>query len=133
MDNLQGFVELVELVARLRAPDGCPWDRKQTPESFKRYLLEETHELLEALENDDRTHIKEELGDLLFQVLFLSRLYQEEGAFTLEEVIRGVIEKMVRRHPHVFGEVKVESEAELRRQWERIKAGEKAPKGQEDS
>lgn len=128
MSSAHAFSELVDLIARLRAPDGCPWDRKQTPATFKHYLQEETQELLEALDHDDRTHIREELGDLLFQVLFLARLYQEEEAFSLEEVIQEITAKMIRRHPHVFGQAKVASEADLRRQWEKIKAGEKAAK-----
>ncbi|MFH7319067.1 MazG family protein [Desulfurivibrio sp. D14AmB] len=124
-NSVDSFKQLIEIVARLRAPDGCPWDRKQTPETFKGYLLEETHELLEALEGDNREHIREELGDLLFQVLFLCQLYSEEGSFTLDEVIDGIKSKMIRRHPHVFGDAKVESEADLRRQWLAIKADEK--------
>ncbi|MFH7325056.1 MazG nucleotide pyrophosphohydrolase domain-containing protein [Desulfurivibrio sp. C05AmB] len=124
-ESAAAFAELVALVDRLRAPDGCPWDRKQTPESFKHYLLEETHELLEALARDDLHNIREELGDLLFQVIFLARLYQEQEAFGLTEVIQGITAKMVRRHPHVFGDKQVASEADLRRQWLEIKAGEK--------
>ncbi|HET98247.1 MAG TPA: MazG family protein [Desulfurivibrio alkaliphilus] len=124
-NSVDSFRQLVEIVARLRAPNGCPWDRKQTPETFKRYLLEETHELLEALEGDNHEHIREELGDLLFQVLFLCQLYSEQGAFTLDEVIGGIKSKMIRRHPHVFGDAKVDSEDDLRRQWLAIKADEK--------
>lgn len=125
-DPSDSFKQLVDLVARLRAPDGCPWDRKQTPETFKGYLLEETHELLEALSGDNREHIREELGDLLFQVVFLCQLYSERGDFTLGQVIDGIHAKMIRRHPHVFGDAKVESEEDLRRQWLAIKAGEKS-------
>lgn len=121
----QNFLKLQELVATLRHPDGCPWDRKQTPESFKSYLLEESHELLEAIEQNSPDHIKEELGDLLFQLVFLNQLYEEQGCFTLAEVIEGIIEKMVRRHPHVFGDEKVSSEAEQRQNWQKIKAKEK--------
>lgn len=121
----QNFSQLTELVARLRAPDGCPWDRRQTPETFKGYLLEEAHEVMEALEGDNPEHIREELGDLLFQIIFLSQLYSERQEFTLAEVIDGIRAKMIRRHPHVFGDSKVETEEELRHQWETIKAREK--------
>lgn len=119
------FDKLVAIITRLRAPDGCPWDRKQTPATFKSYLMEETHELLEAIAQDDHDHIREELGDLLFQVIFLANLYAEQHAFTLSEVIEGISAKMVRRHPHVFAGRRIESEEELRQQWLTIKAEEK--------
>ncbi|MDF1614705.1 MazG nucleotide pyrophosphohydrolase domain-containing protein [Desulfurivibrio dismutans] len=125
----EALLQLTGLIARLRSPQGCPWDRKQTPASFKRYLLEEAHELHESLDGDDLEHICEELGDLLFQVLFIAEMYREQGAFTLSEVINGIIGKMVRRHPHVFGDRQVASEDELRRQWEAIKETEKKDKG----
>ena len=121
------FIRLVEIITRLRAPDGCPWDQKQTPQSFKSYLLEETHELLEAIDHDDAAHVREELGDLLFQIIFLNNLYAEQGHFTLAEVIDTIAAKMVRRHPHVFGDQVVNSEQELRQQWHTIKAAEKGP------
>lgn len=113
--------QLIALVRRLRAPDGCPWDRKQTPQTFKRYLLEETHELLEAINDNQPTHIREELGDLLFQLVFLAILYEEQGLFTLDDAIGSITAKMIRRHPHVFASATVESEQELRRQWQTIK------------
>lgn len=119
------LIRLVEIITRLRAPDGCPWDRKQTPQSFKGYLLEETHELLEAIDHDDAVHVREELGDLLFQIIFLNNLYAEQGHFTLAEVIDTIAAKMVRRHPHVFGDQVVNSEQELRQQWHAIKVAEK--------
>ncbi|MDZ7641670.1 MAG: MazG family protein [Desulfurivibrio sp.] len=125
-DSSITFTQLTNIVARLRGPDGCPWDRKQTPASFKGYLLEEAHEVMEALEGDNPDQIREELGDLLFQIIFLSQLYSEQGAFTLDQVIAGICDKMVRRHPHVFGDTQVESEEELRRQWQAIKAAEKS-------
>ncbi|ADH85844.1 MazG nucleotide pyrophosphohydrolase domain-containing protein [Desulfurivibrio alkaliphilus] len=124
----EALLQLTALISRLRGPQGCPWDRKQTPESFKHYLLEEAHELHESLGGNDHRHIREELGDLLFQVLFIAELYREQGAFTLSEVINDIIAKMVRRHPHVFGDKQVNSEEELRRQWEAIKEGEKKDK-----
>jgi len=123
------FLALIEIVNRLRAPDGCPWDQKQTPQTFKQYLVEETHELLEAINDDNPSHIREELGDLLFQVIFLNNLYQEKNLFTLPEVIDSISAKMIRRHPHVFGNQAIESEQDLRRQWQAIKNQENAQKG----
>lgn len=119
------FIRLIEIVTRLRAPDGCPWDQKQTPQTFKGYLLEETHELLEAINHDQTDHIREELGDLLFQIIFLNNLYAEQGRFTLAEVLDTISAKMIRRHPHVFGDQVINSEQELRQQWHAIKAAEK--------
>lgn len=115
------FLALLEIVARLRAPEGCPWDQKQTPQSFKHYLIEESHELIEAINDDEPDHIREELGDLLFQIIFLNNLYQEKGLFNLNEVIDGISKKMVRRHPHVFAKSDTGSEHDLRRQWQAIK------------
>ncbi|MDH5298640.1 MAG: nucleoside triphosphate pyrophosphohydrolase [Desulfobulbaceae bacterium] len=125
---MRKFNELLDIVARLRAPDGCPWDQKQTPQSFKPYIIEEANELAEAIDHDDPDHVREELGDLLFQVAFLNRLYEEQGLFTMEEVVSTIIDKMIRRHPHVFGNTRVTSEEALRRQWTAIKATEKAGK-----
>lgn len=124
------FLALIEIINRLRAPDGCPWDQKQTPQSFKQYLVEETHELIEAINDDNPSHICEELGDLLFQVIFLNNLYQEKNLFTLPDVIDAISAKMIRRHPHVFGNQTIESEQELRQQWQAIKNQENARKGQ---
>jgi len=115
------FLALLEIVRRLRAPDGCPWDQKQTPQSFKQYLIEETHELLDAINDDNPAHVCEELGDLLFQVIFLNNLYQEKNCFTLMDVIDSISNKMIRRHPHVFGDGTIHSEQDLRRQWQSIK------------
>lgn len=126
------FSELTEIITRLRQPDGCPWDRKQTVSTFRTYLVEELHELLEAIDLDDRPLIKEELGDLLFQVIFLNNLYEEQGAFTLSDVLDTITAKMVRRHPHVFGDTKVGSEKELRRNWNLVKTEENAAKGKKD-
>ncbi len=99
-DNLH---KLVRLMARLRGPDGCPWDQKQTAESLKPFLIEETYEVVDALDEGDPAKIKEELGDLLFQIIFHARLAEERGEFSLHDVIEANVEKMVRRHPHVFG------------------------------
>jgi len=120
----QPFLDLINIVARLRAPDGCPWDRKQTPASFKSYLIEETHELAEAIDHDQPPHIMEELGDLLFQVVFLARLYEEAGHFTISEVIAAISEKMIRRHPHVFGDQQIDNIEDQRKLWLSIKASE---------
>ena len=124
------FLALLEIINRLRAPDGCPWDKKQTPRTFKQYLVEETHELLEAINDDNPSHICEELGDLLFQVIFLNNLYQEKNLFSLCDVIDSIAAKMIRRHPHVFGSKTIESEQELRQQWQTIKSQENEQKGQ---
>lgn len=124
--------ELAGIITRLRQPDGCPWDRKQTVSSFRPYLIEELHELLEAIDLDDHPLIKEELGDLFFQVIFLSNLYEEQGSFSLADVLDTITAKMIRRHPHVFGDTKVGSEKELRRNWNLVKTAENTAKGKED-
>ena len=123
-NNSNNFNKLIKIITKLRQPGGCPWDQKQTVESFRPYLLEEMHELFEALDLEDQDHIKEELGDLLFQVIFLSNLYEEQGIFTIAEVLETISAKMIRRHPHVFGDTKISSEKELRRNWNKIKAQE---------
>jgi MazG family protein len=117
--------ELVDIIARLRGPDGCPWDQRQTPQSMKKYLLEESHELLEAIDSEDTPHIKEELGDLLFQILFIVNIYEDDKKFSLSDVIDTISQKMIRRHPHVFGDSDVTCEKELRKHWDKIKAAEK--------
>lgn len=119
------FETLRQIIVRLRQPDGCPWDIKQTPESFKSYLIEETHELLEAIDRNEAGLVKEELGDLLFQVIFINQLFEEQGQFTLSEVISSITEKMISRHPHVFGGEVITSEEEQRRRWNQIKSQEK--------
>lgn len=121
----QKINDLITLITKLRGPNGCPWDQKQTPESFKPYLLEETHELAEAIDSGDIDHIKEELGDLFFQASFLGNLYAEAGHFTIDDCIEGIIEKMIRRHPHVFTDEKFASAEAIRRNWQKIKADEK--------
>ena len=133
MDNKKDkFNELVTIIRKLREPGGCPWDMKQTVESFRPYLLEETHELLESLDLDDSGLVKEELGDLLFQIIFLNNLYEEQGHFTLDEVLETICDKMIRRHPHVFGSAKINSEKDLRRNWNAIKMAENQEKGRGD-
>ena len=117
--------ELQEIIISLRKPGGCPWDRKQTPDSFKSYLIEEAHELLEAVDQNDPNQIREELGDMLFQLVFLNQLFEEQGLFSLSDVIHTINEKMINRHPHVFGDEEVFSEEDQRRRWNQIKAKEK--------
>lgn len=126
MQSLDRFEALVAIMDRLRGPEGCPWDREQDYDSLRRYLLEECYEVAEALDRGSATALKEELGDLLFQIVFLSRLAQEDGTFTMEDVIRGIAEKLIRRHPHVFGTATADTPEEVEEHWERIKRDEKA-------
>jgi tetrapyrrole methylase family protein/MazG family protein len=117
--------DLISLVAALRGENGCPWDKKQTAKSMAVYLLEETHELVEAIHNGDADAICEELGDVLFHILFVARLFQEQGGFGIEDVVSGIHGKMVRRHPHVFGETSIQTADEVKKQWQEIKRSEK--------
>lgn len=119
------FTELYEIIKQLRGPNGCPWDRKQSPESIKKYLIEETNELADAITQEDARHICEEIGDLFFILLLLVRMYEEDDQFTPHDVYSGIAQKMIRRHPHVFAGIKTGSESELKQQWEAIKAREK--------
>lgn len=132
--NLRQIESLVEIVSSLRGPDGCPWDKEQTHESLTQYAIEETHELVEALEHPEGAQkdqkMKEELGDVLFQVVLHAQLASERGAFTLNDVIASISEKLVRRHPHVFAGVAVTDSAEVVRNWESIKKQEKAGQGE---
>lgn len=126
------FIELIDIISKLRAPDGCPWDKKQTPASLKQYLMEETHELAEAIDSEDIDNIKEELGDLFFQLGFLASLYEEYGQFTIDDTLQTIITKMIRRHPHVFTDQKFSSDEEIRQNWQKIKAEEKKKKAASD-
>ena len=117
--------DLAAIMDRLREEDGCPWDRRQTHESLKNYLIEEAYEVIEAIESGDDSNLKEELGDLLFQIIFHSRLAKEKGTFTLEDVLTEISEKMVRRHPHVFGADSLKDSDEVLEKWEQIKQKEK--------
>ncbi len=121
----QWFEKLVAVQARLRAPNGCPWDREQTHQSLRTYLIEEAYEVLEALESGNDAKFAEEMGDLLLQIVFHSQIAREEGRFTVAEVIREIHDKMVRRHPHVFGKTRAKDSAEVLRNWEQIKAEER--------
>src|SRR5271166_572654 len=123
------FQKLVAVMARLRAPGGCPWDREQTHATLRTYLIEEAYEVLDALDSTDDTKFAEELGDLLLQVLFHAQIAHEEGRFDITTVIREIYEKMIRRHPHVFGNAKANSAAEVVRNWEQIKKEERAKSG----
>jgi len=122
------FERAVQIMARLRAPSGCPWDREQTFDTIKPYTLEETYEVLEAIDNRDWPELTGELGDLLLQVLFYSQMASEEGHFSVDDVLDRLSNKLVDRHPHVFGEVKADTPAEVLRNWEALKAQEKEKK-----
>ncbi|HXU36024.1 MAG TPA: nucleoside triphosphate pyrophosphohydrolase [Blastocatellia bacterium] len=126
------FAELVQLIARLRAPGGCPWDREQTHESLKPMMLEEAYEVVEAIDEGDDEELIGELGDLLLQVVFHSQIADEEGRFTVGEVIDRISTKMIRRHPHVFGEDTAQTSDEVLRNWEAIKEAELQEKGKKD-
>jgi tetrapyrrole methylase family protein/MazG family protein len=119
------FEKLVAVQARLRAPNGCPWDREQTHQTLRTYLIEEAYEVLEALESGNDAKFAEEMGDLLLQIVFHSQIAREEGRFTVAEVIREIHDKMIRRHPHVFGKTRAKDSAEVLRNWEQIKAEER--------
>lgn len=123
------FEKLTAVQARLRAPDGCPWDREQTHASLRTYLIEEAYEVLEAMESGDDAKFADEMGDLLLQIVFHSEIAREEGRFEVSDVIRAVHDKMVRRHPHVFGETRAKDSAEVLKNWEQIKKEERAAAG----
>jgi tetrapyrrole methylase family protein/MazG family protein len=118
------LLDLVKLMARLRGPGGCPWDREQTHETLARHLLEESHELLEAIDAGDSDAIRDELGDLLLQVVFHAQMASEDGRWDVDDVARRLVEKLVHRHPHVFGDVEVSGADEVLTNWERLKAEE---------
>ncbi len=119
------FQDLLNIMDTLRSPEGCPWDREQTHQSLLPYLVEESHEYIDAAQANDKVHMAEELGDVLFQVVFHSQVAKENGDFSIDDVVQGICEKMIRRHPHVFGDAKADDSKGVVRQWERIKAQEK--------
>jgi len=119
------FEELVTIMKRLRGPGGCPWDAEQTHESLTRYLLEETYEVIEAIESKSAGHLKEELGDLLLQPVFHAAIAEEAGTFTMDDIILSLCDKLVRRHPHVFGDLQIADSAAQIENWEQIKKTEK--------
>ncbi len=121
----QSIERLLEVMRRLRAPDGCPWDREQTHESLKSDLIEEAYEVIDAIESGNVSHLEEELGDLLLQVVFHSQISQEGGHFEFSDVADAIVDKLERRHPHVFGEVQVSSTGEVLQNWDAIKKAEK--------
>src|SRR5580693_9086809 len=123
------FERAVAIMERLRAPGGCPWDREQTFDSIKPYTLEETYEVIEAIENRDWDELKGELGDLLLQVLFYAEMAKEQGTFSLDDVLERLSNKLVDRHPHVFGEVKADTAADVKRNWEALKVEERKKQG----
>ncbi|HKL21415.1 MAG TPA: nucleoside triphosphate pyrophosphohydrolase [Tichowtungia sp.] len=125
MKNKNSINDLLDVMRRLRAPDGCPWDREQTIESLRGNLIEETYEVVDAMDSGDRKELCEELGDLLLQVVFQSQIADEEGAFNFDDVAKGIADKLVRRHPHVFGDVQADTPDEVIRNWEKIKKTEK--------
>lgn len=127
------FEKLVAVMSRLRAPGGCPWDREQTHATLRTYLLEEAYEVLDALDSADDAKFAEELGDLLLQVLFHAQIAREESRFSIADVIREIYEKMIRRHPHVFGEKRAKDAAEVLRNWEIIKAEERKKKEEKEA
>jgi MazG family protein len=124
VDDAHPFEALRSLCARLRAPDGCPWDRAQTLDSLKAYIIEEAYEAVDGIAGRDPAALRAELGDLLFQIVFVAQIAEENGWFDVLDVCRGIHAKMVRRHPHVFGETEVSSAADVVRNWEQIKRGE---------
>ncbi len=123
------FEEFQEIIAHLRAPDGCPWDREQNHKSLRPHLLSETYELLSALDEEDPEHIKEELGDLLLQIVLHSQIASEYGEFKMADVIKGISEKLIRRHPHVFSQIQVDGVEHVLTNWEKIKESERAENG----
>jgi tetrapyrrole methylase family protein / MazG family protein len=120
------FDDLVATMARLRGPGGCPWDREQTHRSLRPYLLEETYEALDAIDSGSPQQLCQELGDLLLQVVFHAQMAKDAGAFTIDDVVAGLVDKLVRRHPHVFGDVTVEGSGEVLANWASIKAQERS-------
>ena len=127
------FDTLLDIMARLRGPGGCPWDREQTRASLKPFLIEEAYEVLEAIDGDVPRAVSEELGDLLFQVVFHARIAEERGEFAMQDVLRGLVDKMVSRHPHVFGDAAVGTPGEALAQWEALKQREATPSGRRRS
>lgn len=127
------FEELVEIMKKLRAPGGCPWDRKQTLDTLKEYVIEESYELIDAIDSRDEKNICEECGDLLLQIVFIAQIAAENGWFDVQAIIESLCDKLKRRHPHVFGDLKVRDSEEVRRNWDMIKLQERESKKEEPS
>ncbi len=123
---MKAFDKIIEIVDRLNAPDGCPWDIKQTFKTLRPYIIEEAHEVLEAIDEESAVMLQEELGDLFYMVIFYCKVAEREKSFTTDSMIQSVMEKLIRRHPHVFSDIKVEGEDEVVSNWERIKRIEKS-------
>ena len=130
MNSESSFTELVEVMARLRAPNGCPWDREQTHATLKPYFIEETYEALEAIDIGDDDELCKELGDVLLQVVFHAQIATEENRFDIEEVARAIVDKLIRRHPHVFADVDVDGSEQVLQNWEQIKKQERQEEGE---
>ncbi len=129
MNEISSNLEtLIKTIKALRGKQGCPWDKKQTTESLRKYLIEEFDEILQAIDNRDLQNLSEELGDFLYLIIMISEINENNGTFSLRDVIDGINEKLIRRHPHVFSGTSVKDEKELRKQWNKIKAAEKAEK-----
>jgi MazG family protein len=124
------FERLVEIMARLRAPGGCPWDREQSFDTIKPYLLEETYEVMDAIDRRDWPNLAEELGDLLLQPVFFAQMASEENRFRIDDSLDAIIEKLIRRHPHVFADGSADTANDVKRRWDEIKADEKMSKGE---
>lgn len=128
----QELTGLISLIKKLRAPGGCPWDQKQTKQDIGKYILDEAYEVFDSLGENNPQHIREELGDLLFQILFIAEIASESGEFSLADVMTAIKEKMIRRHPHVFGDVKVNSVREVKENWQKIKRKERGGAAEKD-
>jgi MazG family protein len=125
-----GFQRLVDIMARLRAPDGCPWDREQTFDSIKKYTLEETYEVLDAIDRRDWSDLRDELGDFLLQAVFFAQMASEEKLFDINGSLDAINEKLIRRHPHIFADGDAKTEADVKKRWDEIKAQERAGKAE---
>ena len=125
---MQNFQEFLDIIQKLRSEQGCPWDKQQTILTMKEFILEEAQEIVDAIEKKDNEELKEELGDLLLNILLIAQIAKEQNLFTIEDVLISIKEKIIRRHPHVFGDVKVSSIEEIRDNWEKIKQQEKQEK-----
>lgn len=121
----ENLKELIDVIRKLRAPDGCQWDREQTHKTLRPNMLEEAYEAVDAIDDDDMVHLKEELGDVLLQVVLHAQIAEEEGAFNIDDVAKGIKDKLIHRHPHVFGNLKVNSTDEILQNWDKLKAEEK--------
>ncbi|MFN8450445.1 MAG: nucleoside triphosphate pyrophosphohydrolase [Anaerolineae bacterium] len=131
LGGMSSFEEFQEVIAHLRAPEGCPWDRKQTHRSLRQYLLEEAHEVLEAIDADDADALREELGDLLLQIVLHTQIAIDDGEFRMADVLSAINAKMIRRHPHVWGDVQIENAEGVVKNWEALKQEERAENGKQ--